>query len=387
VYKLNTDGTGFTVLKDFTGPDGANPFARLALSGDTLYGTTTAGGTSNLGTVFRVNTDGTGFGVLKNFAGPDGARPQAGLVVWGTNLFGCTVNGGNSNLGTLFKLSTDGNNYGVLHHFSGTEGASPFADLLFSDMTLYGVASSGGSSNDGVVFRLAVVPPTVNVPPQTQTAEVGATVDFGVGASGSLPLYYKWYFNETSPIGEGPNCGLRLADVQPEQAGAYWVVVTNVLGTATSAPAMLSVIPAVPRSTAAAINLTGEVGSQQNVEYTDSLDSPTGWLSLGNVNLTSTPQLFFDLTTPLPPQRFYRSWQSGALAAPGLLYLGFAQAITLTGNVGDKLRVDCINRFGPTDAWWTLDTVTLTNTSQLYFDQPFINGPQRLYRVVAVSGQ
>ena len=43
-------------------------------------------------------------------------------------------------------------------------------------------------------------------------------------------------------------------------------------------------------------------------------------------------------------------------------------AITLTGNLGDSWRLDYINRFGPIDAWVTLDTVTLTNTSQLYLD-------------------
>jgi hypothetical protein len=46
--------------------------------------------------------------------------------------------------------------------------------------------------------------------------------------------------------------------------------------------------------------------------------------------------------------------------------------------------VDYINRFGPTDAWATLDTVTLTNTSQLYFDVSAPGQPPRLYRLVQV---
>ena len=53
---------------------------------------------------------------------------------------------------------------------------------------------------------------------------------------------------------------------------------------------------------------------------------------------------------------------------PSLEAPRFVPAITLTGNIGDKVRLDYINQFGPTDAWVTLDTVTLTNASQLYFD-------------------
>jgi hypothetical protein len=57
-------------------------------------------------------------------------------------------------------------------------------------------------------------------------------------------------------------------------------------------------------------------------------------------------------------------------------------AITLPGNPGDTVRLDYINAIGPTNAWVTLDTVTLTNTPQLYFDLSSIGQPRRLYRIV-----
>jgi hypothetical protein len=56
----------------------------------------------------------------------------------------------------------------------------------------------------------------------------------------------------------------------------------------------------------------------------------------------------------------------------------------LTGSVGSSLRADYINQFGPTDAWVALDTVTLTNTPQLYFDVSAPGQPPRLYRLVEV---
>jgi hypothetical protein len=52
---------------------------------------------------------------------------------------------------------------------------------------------------------------------------------------------------------------------------------------------------------------------------------------------------------------------------------------------GRGLRLDCINQFGPTDAWVTLDTVMLTNTSQLYFDVSAPGQPPRLYRLLPMS--
>jgi hypothetical protein len=69
-------------------------------------------------------------------------------------------------------------------------------------------------------------------------------------------------------------------------------------------------------------------------------------------------------------------------SVPPSLDLHLVPAITLTGSIGHSVRLDYINQFGPIDAWITLDTVSLSNTSQLYFDVSAPGKPQRLYRVV-----
>jgi hypothetical protein len=52
--------------------------------------------------------------------------------------------------------------------------------------------------------------------------------------------------------------------------------------------------------------------------------------------------------------------------------------------VGSSWLIDYINQVGPIDAWVNLATVTLTNTSQLYFDTSGIGQPPRLWRIVPV---
>jgi len=94
--------------------------------GNTLYGTAYNGGSSGNGTVFKVNTDGTGFTNLHSFSrrdnlaytNDDGAFPSTGLVSNGDTLFGTTLAGGTSAGGTLFSINSDGAGFTNLHSFT-----------------------------------------------------------------------------------------------------------------------------------------------------------------------------------------------------------------------------------------------------------------------------
>jgi uncharacterized repeat protein (TIGR03803 family) len=174
VFALNTDGTGFTNLYSFTSlsstyfnnSDGANPFAGLVLSGNTLYGTTHSGGTNDGGTIFAVNTDGTNFEVLHSFTGDsDGDNPYAGLILAGGTLFGTTGNGDSFD-GALFAVTTKGTGFTTLHAFTNSpDGASPRAGLILSGNTLYGTAESGGAHTNGggTVFSFSLPTPPLTV--------------------------------------------------------------------------------------------------------------------------------------------------------------------------------------------------------------------------------
>jgi uncharacterized repeat protein (TIGR03803 family) len=171
VFAVGTNGTGFTNLYSFTdGNDGNDPVAGLVLSGNTLYGTTPNGGTNGYGNIFGVFTNGSAFTNVHIFSSYstniDGTTPLAGLALSGNTMYGTTEYGGNSANGTVFAINTDGTGYTNLYSFSvggynasagvntNSDGASPEAGLILSGNTLYGTAYFGGAQNAGTVFKV-----------------------------------------------------------------------------------------------------------------------------------------------------------------------------------------------------------------------------------------
>ena len=152
VYVMGTNGANYSVLYNFTNkPDGATP-NELVLSGGTLYGTTYQGGiTNNYGTIFKIGTNGTGYTILRQFTNsPDAQQPVAGLVLGGDTLYGTSLVGGSNNNGTIFKIDTNGANYAVLRHFTnGLDGSQPRGRLLLIGAALYGTTAQGGSNSSG----------------------------------------------------------------------------------------------------------------------------------------------------------------------------------------------------------------------------------------------
>lgn len=159
IFKMKTDGTGYTSLHSFTGgaADGREPFGSLLLSGTLLYGMTHKGGTYDMGTVFRIGTDGSDFSLLHSFAGvpDDGQFPNGSLILSGSTIYGVTMWGGNSGNGAIFRIQTDGSGFSLLHGFPGIYGfGGPTGSLLLSGSTLYGMTYLGGDNHLGAVFKI-----------------------------------------------------------------------------------------------------------------------------------------------------------------------------------------------------------------------------------------
>jgi len=124
---------------------------------------------------------------------------------------------------------------------------------------------------------------------------VASTVDFRASAASSAPLAYQWFFNTTTALSGGTNLVLRLTNVQPAQAGAYTLVVTNVTGAGNESPAMLSVIPPVRTAAGPGSLVAGPTGERLNLE---NAKHPGPAASLGDArqrDLTHTPNGIFDV--------------------------------------------------------------------------------------------
>ncbi len=105
-----------------------------------------------------------------------------------------------------------------------------------------------------------VDPPVIVEAPASRTVGIGSTVQFSVRAIGFTPLAYQWWFNVTNMLADATNSVLSLTDVQSANEGAYGVVVTNLCGSATSPPAILTVL-ATPTLVSSPTNQMALIGS------------------------------------------------------------------------------------------------------------------------------
>jgi uncharacterized repeat protein (TIGR03803 family) len=186
VFKMTPAGVVSTMIS-FTGNTGtnpgSNPQSRLILGADGNYlGTTSAGGTGGVGTLFRMTPAGAQT-TLISFTGNTGANPGSSpqgplLLATDGNYYGTTTTGGASGLGTIYRLTPAGV-LTSLAAFTGTLGttlgSNPSGDLVQgADGALYGTTNLGGASNFGTVFKIT-------------TAGVFTSLASFTGNTGDLP--------------------------------------------------------------------------------------------------------------------------------------------------------------------------------------------------------
>jgi uncharacterized repeat protein (TIGR03803 family) len=207
-----------TTLVSFNGTNGANPAAELMIDANgNLFGTTGGGGANNNGTVFEIAKTANSYAAtpttLVSFNGTNGSSPQAGVTADGNgNLFGTTSAGGASNNGTVFEIVNIANGYATtpttLVSFNGADGSFPQARLIIdANGNLFGTTTTGLISNNGGVFEVkktaggyASAPtilaaftgipdganPTAGVITDTAGNLFGTTLNGGAGGEGSV---------------------------------------------------------------------------------------------------------------------------------------------------------------------------------------------------------
>ncbi len=138
-------------------------------------------------------------------------------------------------------------------HISGSATADlVITNVLGADAGGYSVVVSGGSASiTSIVATLTVVDPLIVDQPASQIGQLGGALTFSVQAIGTAPLAYQWRKNGADLAG-ATGSAVTLTNLLASDGGMIDVVVSNVWGTATSAPARLTVNLAVADSFSAA---------------------------------------------------------------------------------------------------------------------------------------
>jgi hypothetical protein len=147
--------------------------------------------------------------------------------------------------------------------------------------------------------------------PTNEIVQIGSNASFTNYATGDSPLFYQWFQSQTNPVAADTNLNvLSLTNVQFSDAGSYSVIVTNLYGSVTSAPASLIVYSnATPTLTIDSASTNGQfqfdilgvAGLNYSVQASSNL---IDWVPL---TTNVSPFTFIDTNSTAFPQRFYRS--------------------------------------------------------------------------------
>jgi uncharacterized repeat protein (TIGR03803 family) len=157
VFEVVSGSGTITDVVDFSGANGANPFAGLVLDskGD-LFGSAPFGGANGDGDVFEIVAGSSKITDLVDFSGANGQNPYAGVVLDSKgDLFGVSRVGGANGDGDVFEVVAGSGKITDLADFNGTNGQFPVAAVVLDTSgDVFGTTSYGGAQNDGVVFEV-----------------------------------------------------------------------------------------------------------------------------------------------------------------------------------------------------------------------------------------
>jgi uncharacterized repeat protein (TIGR03803 family) len=166
VYELSPGGSLWTqtVLSTVSGTNGAYLEGGVIFdAAGNLYGVTSQGGASNAGVVYELSPTSGGWTeqVLWSFTGgSDGGTPVAGIVLDSKgNVYGTTSAGGTSNGGVVYQLTQSSSVWteNVILNFADNAATGPSALAIDGAGNLYGTATNGESHgyDYGTVYELS----------------------------------------------------------------------------------------------------------------------------------------------------------------------------------------------------------------------------------------
>jgi hypothetical protein len=153
-------------------------------------------------------------------------------------------------------------------------------DLDLSQAGNYAVLVTDNTGSIQVfTFLLTVaMAPIVTGQPANQSVLLGCEATFNASADGTGPLTYQWWRGGSALDGQ-TNQSMTLTNVQTPDFGSYCVVVTNVFGSITSAPAQLA-LGQPPAANPDTVYRFGTGGVRVNANVLLANDTVAQWDSL-----------------------------------------------------------------------------------------------------------
>ncbi len=135
-------------------------------------------------------------------------------------------------------------------HYTGTTGTNLLVSNIQTSDTgnYFAIATNvGGAATSAVMTVTVLVLPAIAVQPASQTLPQGSNATFTAAVTGDAPLSYQWFFNGTRLTDGGQFSGtattnLTIANLQFTNNGNFVLLATNLVGSAISTQAVLTVL-------------------------------------------------------------------------------------------------------------------------------------------------
>lgn len=155
-------------------------------------------------------------------------------------------------------------------------------------------------------------------------------------------------------------------------------------GRATTPPVVLSIQPPAQTQSIGSTAYLAVYAVGVNLHYkwyheTNLLAGETNsWITLSDLHLAQSGQYWVTVSNEAGTV----SSQSASVSVVLTAGIFLTPTVVLGGEVGAQVRIDYINSIGPTNAWFLLATIQMTNNPQFFFDTSGVGQPVRYYRTV-----